>query len=511
MGTENLRTLQLSGSGSAAAAIGQNVNPSAAWPTVRVPSWSRQIDFQAPASSVQMVRIQNNVRQPQTQNISAGAAWSEQFDVWITPYGFLRGALENAVTIRTEAVLGLNYTVVSYLLQNKYKVEGYIDSQNMVARVRTWIDNNVLGDMLVEAIYSDYKDLGGVKVPGFIVVKHGGFPTLLLVVNDARPNVPVTIPAAAAPAAAPTPTVVAERIGDGIFFLRGGTHHSVAVEFADYVSVIEAPLNEPRSLAVIAEVRRLFPSKTVRYLINTHHHFDHSGGLRTWVDAGATIVTHEINRPFFEKAFTAARTLNPDRLEQSKKEAVIEAVGDTKIITDGSRTLELHLIKSNRHHDGILMAFLPKEKILIEADMYTPPAAGAAPPAPAALENPARHIQKLEKLRLDFETLAPLHGPGRATRADLYAYAGKPMRAISELPDPNAPRETAAAAGPDAALQRLMTTACTTCHNAARINNKQGDRAAWLATVTRMKSAGAEITDEQIPQLVDYLARTNGL
>jgi hypothetical protein len=158
------------------------------------------------------------------------------------------------------------------------------------------------------------------------------------------------------------------------------------------------------------------------------------------------------------------------------------------------------------------MAFLPKERILIEADMYTPPATGAAAPAAAALANAASLIDNLEKLRLDFETILPLHGPGKATRADLYSYAGKPMRAISELPDPKAPTAAAAAAtGPDAALQRLVATACTACHNAARINNKQGDRAAWLATVTRMKSAGAEIADEQIPLLVDYLLRTNGL
>src|SRR5438034_10548799 len=86
---------------------------------------------------------------------------------------------------------------------------------------------------------------------------------------------------------------------DGVFYIRGATHHSAAVEFADHVVVVEGPLNEQRSLAVIAEVKKLVPNKPIRYLVNTHHHFDHSGGLRTYVDQGVTIITHAINKPFY--------------------------------------------------------------------------------------------------------------------------------------------------------------------------------------------------------------------
>src|SRR5437899_4860673 len=96
---------------------------------------------------------------------------------------------------------------------------------------------------------------------------------------------------------------------DGVFYLRGGTHHSVAVEFADHVVVVEGPLNEQRSLAVIAEVNKLIANKPIRYLVNTHHHFDHSGGLRTYVDQGVTIITHAINKPFYDKSFTSQRQL----------------------------------------------------------------------------------------------------------------------------------------------------------------------------------------------------------
>ena len=90
----------------------------------------------------------------------------------------------------------------------------------------------------------------------------------------------------------PPVRVTTEKLADGIWYLTGGSHHSVLVEFADHVALIEAPQNEERSTAVIAEVKKLTPTKPIRYLVNTHHHFDHSGGLRTYVAEGATIVTH---------------------------------------------------------------------------------------------------------------------------------------------------------------------------------------------------------------------------
>jgi glyoxylase-like metal-dependent hydrolase (beta-lactamase superfamily II) len=89
----------------------------------------------------------------------------------------------------------------------------------------------------------------------------------------------------------------------------GGSHHSIVVEFNEYVAVAEAPLNEERSLAVLAEAKKLVPNKPVRYVLTTHHHFDHSGGLRTYVAEGATVVTHQSNVPYFEKTLTAPATL----------------------------------------------------------------------------------------------------------------------------------------------------------------------------------------------------------
>jgi glyoxylase-like metal-dependent hydrolase (beta-lactamase superfamily II) len=407
MGAANLKTIQYSGSGSTGT-LGQNINPESGWPLVKVEKYSREIDFDIP---------------PQ---------WPAQFDIFLNPYGFLKQALANNATVQSRTIGGKKYNVVSFTLQSKYKVNGYINDQNMVTKVETWLDNPVLGDMLVESNYSDYKDFAGFKFPGMIVQNQGGFPVLIVAVSDVKTNVPVIVQQPAVPATQAV-TVLSEKVADGVFYLRGGTHHSVAVEFSDHVVVIEAPQNEERSLAVIAEVKKQIPGKPIRYLVNTHHHFDHSGGLRAYVDEGATIVTHQVNKAFYEKTFAAPHTLNPDRLAQSRKKANIEAfsnrliLSDNRVVSETTRALELHLIKGSPHHDGILMAYLPKERIVIEVDVYTPPNVPPTTPAPAVNPATVNLVENLERLGLEFDRILPLHGPGVATKADLYRAVGKPV------------------------------------------------------------------------------------
>ena len=509
MGAENLRTIQFSGMGSNAG-IGQNTNPNNRWPLVRVKTYNREMDFSATASHVQMVRVQNGADQTQNQYISSTSPWASQFSFWLTPFGFIKGALANNPIVKTETIDGMKFNVVTFTLQNKYKVAGYINDQNLVERVQTWIDNDVLGDMLVEAGYSVYKDFGGVKFPTMIIEKQGGFPVLILSVSDVKPNATIKIEAGQTPAASAagvqTVSVQTEKIADGVFYLKGGTHHSVAVEFSDHAVVIEGPLNEPRSLAVIAEVKKLIPNKPIRYVVNTHHHFDHSGGLRTYVDEGATIVTHEINKEFYQQVFRAPRTLNPDRLARSQKNANIETVGDKKVLTDGTRTLELHLIKGNPHNDGILMAFLPKEKILIEVDVFNPPNAAAANAASLQAVNPntVNAVENVERLKLDFEKILPLHGPGAATRADLYAAVHKPV------PDFNAILSAKPAAPPVEPARQILNMVCTACHNLNRVQTKNLPQTEWVTIVDRMKGKGAELSDDDTSTLLDYLVKTYG-
>lgn len=450
MGAGSLKTLTVTGSGSVGT-LGQNLTPTMAWPLVSLKRYTRTLDFDAMASSLETVRLQNERETTQTQTIDGKSPWVQQADLWVsTPYPFLKGAQANQATLRTETVDGIRYNVVSFSVDAKYTVEGYISDKNIVERVRTFVDNDVLGDMPVEATYRDYKDFAGVKVPTLTVVRQGGFPTLIAGVADAKPNAAVSIAAPAAPAAPAAVTVSSEKIATGVYYLKGGSHHSVLVEFADHVALIEGPQNEARSLALLAEVKKLYPRKPLTQVINTHHHFDHAGGLRTFVDAGATIITDETNKPFYEAAFKTPRTLNPDRLQQSKRAPAITGVKDKLVLSDATQTLELHELKAAVHDEGMLVAFLPKEKLLIEVDMYTPPAPDAAPSAANAPVNPnaVALVTSLEKLRLDFDGILPLHGAMRAIRADLYAFVKKPLVPVSELPDPDAPTR-----GPDGRLR----------------------------------------------------------
>ncbi len=270
----------------------------------------------------------------------------------------------------------------------------------------------VLGDMHVEAAYSGYRDFGGVKYPSRMVLSQGGFPTLELNITAVQAGVSaaITVPDAVRNATPPAATVkvASEKLGDGVWLVGGGSHHSIAVEFKDHAAVIEGPQNDARAEAVIAEVKKLIPNKPIRLLVSTHHHFDHSGGVRAFIAEGATVVAHSVNVDFYKRIAKAPHTLNPDRLAREKKRAKVTAVGDKHVLTDGTRIVELHQIQGSPHHDGILMAYFPAEKILAEVDVYSPAAANATPPppSPAAINL----NDNIERLKLAVDRIVPLHG-----------------------------------------------------------------------------------------------------
>src|SRR4030095_17249842 len=109
--------------------------------------------------------------------------------------------------------------------------------------------------------------------------------------------------------------------------IAAGSHTRVAIEMKDYMIVVEAPLNDGRSVPVLAQVKQLVPGKPIRYVVNSHSHFDHSGGLRAAVAEGATIITQEQNKAYLERAFATRSTIAPDALEKSGRKARIMSVG----------------------------------------------------------------------------------------------------------------------------------------------------------------------------------------
>ena len=233
-------------------------------------------------------------------------------EIWATPHGFLKAAAANNATSQPAD----GGSEVSFTVGGKHKYVGRINAQNQLEKVQTSIDNTVLGDTPVEITYSDYRDFDGVMFPARIVRTQGGYPVLDITVSKvaANPAVDIAVPDPVRSFTPPAVTVTVEKLADGVYYVKGGSHHSVAIDQRDHIVVVEAPQNEARSTAVIAKVKETIPNKPIKYLINSHHHFDHSGGLRTYVDEGATIVTHASNKPYYEQAWAAPRTINPDKL-----------------------------------------------------------------------------------------------------------------------------------------------------------------------------------------------------
>jgi glyoxylase-like metal-dependent hydrolase (beta-lactamase superfamily II) len=220
----------------------------------------------------------------------------------------------------------------------------------------------------------------------------------------------LTVPDSVKQAALPPVKVESQKLAEGVWWLGGGTHHSVLVEYPTYLTMIEAPLNEERSLAVIAEAKKLVPNKPIKYLVNTHQHFDHSGGIRTYIAEGATVITNAMYKPFYEQAYKAPRTLAPDKLSQNPKKAAFVTVKDKYVLADGGRSIEILHVENDNHNEGILMVYFPKEKILVEADDYTPIPPNGPPPAPRAVAFTNNLYANIERLKLDVATVAPLHG-----------------------------------------------------------------------------------------------------
>jgi glyoxylase-like metal-dependent hydrolase (beta-lactamase superfamily II) len=453
LGVAELKSIEYSGSGKWFQ-FGQAANPTLPWPAFDVKSFTATINYDTPAARVQMERIQvvepnrqrpAPVTQCPVQVVSGTNAWNltpvpctagappaaqpqpaaveeRTMEIWTTPHGFLKAAAANNATSQPAE----GGSDVSFTVGGKYRYTGRINAQNHVERVRTAIDNPVLGDTLVEITYSDYRDFQGVTFPGRIVRTQGGHPVLDLTVSSVTkdPALDLPVPENVRAFTPPPVNVQVQKLANGVYYFTGGSHHSLVIDQRDHIVVVEGPQDEARSLAVIAKAKEAIPDKPIRYLVNTHVHFDHSGGLRTYVAEGATIVTHEMNRPYYEQAWSAPRTLNPDSLAKASKPATFETFKDKHVLTDGKRSIEVHHIAGNGHNDAFAMVYLPAEKILSMVDAWAPLAPNAPPP-PAPSPFAINLYENIQRLKLDVRQIAALHGPGVATLADLRNAVGQ--------------------------------------------------------------------------------------
>jgi len=448
MGGTNLKTLRYSADGTGYT-FGQAFVPNAAWPKITVHATTRSINYDSASMRDEITFSRAEPRggggyplQGEARNdqfVSAAFAWNGSpagpqpgprfvvdrvHQLWITPHGVLKAAQRNRAAAQTRSDGGASVTALKFSEPGRFDAVAIVGADGLVQRVESRVPDAVLGEVDVVTRYSNYRDVGGVKFPGRIEQSVAGHPVLDLTVRDVQPNAPVEIVLPDAVRNVAGERVTTEKLADGVWHVAGGSHNSVAIEMRDHLVLVETPLNDGRSQPVIDAVKALAPGKPIRYVINSHSHFDHAGGLRAAVAEGATVVTQATNVAYFERAFATPARIAPDRLAQSGRRPAFMAVSDKATLSDGARTIDIHRITDSVHNDTFLMVHLPNEKILIEADAYTPLAPNAQPPATPNANN-VNLIANIERLKLQVERIAPLHGRV-VPLADLYTTASRP-------------------------------------------------------------------------------------
>ena len=425
--------------------LGQNMSPRADLPYYEVENYRLQIDYEHERWQLRQDRTSTfltgsplvGVRQ--TYGLDGDVAYDTQgqgtvratdrvaADRWAemyhNPIGVLLLALDETSTVsnlREEE----GQQVVDVAAAGGTQFTLFVDGETgLPSKVMSAAYHPNLGDVAIETLFEDYGETGGL----------GGFQARLMLPRSyttsldrfrisayrvsTSPNSPLdglSAPADVRAAAPMTSTVTVEvaEVASGIWYLTGQSHHSVLVEFEEYLALVEAPQGEARTLAVIARVRELHPDKPLQYVVNTHHHFDHSAGIRAVVSEGLTVVTHELNRSFFEDMVARQHSIVQDALARNPQPLTIETVTGDEIyeLTDGDRTLQIYRIQDDLHCDAIVMAYLPRERLLIEVDAYSP-TSREAPFAEVLLRN-------IKDRGLQVDTILPLHG-GAADLADL--------------------------------------------------------------------------------------------
>lgn len=410
---------------------GQDMTPEATGQTFTATGYRRAIDVAGGRARVEQTRtpnfeyFQGRAPQKQVQGIDGqvgykvlpngttppappNVAKDRRAEIYHHPITMVRAALDPAAKLENARNLAGESAVAVTTADGLAFTLAIDGATKLPSRVVSMTDNTVLGDVAIETTFADYQDVDGLKLPARLTTKMDTLTTADIRVT--RQAVDADVGDLAAPPAAttaaktavpPQPNVVVEEVAKGVWLMGGQTHHSVVVEFDDHLMLIEAP-NEARTLAVIAKARELRRGKPVTQVVNSHHHFDHSGGIRAAISEGLTVITHKANAKFFEDLAARSRTIAPDALAKNPKPLKLETVDDELILKDGTREVRLYHIAGNPHGDAMLMAYLPRERLLVEVDAFSP-GAQAQPYAANLLENVKRR-----NLRVD--RIVPLHG-----------------------------------------------------------------------------------------------------
>jgi len=452
MGTARLRSVQYTGTGSINM-TGQAYTTGGAWPRYTVTKYTMSVDYSLPVMRQELIRIDDakvprgggaGGYNPQTfqggirpipgdiimnTTIDARNNQNAAIQFWLTPHGFLKGIAANMASAKTATVRGKK--TLTFTAFGKFPLTATIDNANLIEKVEALVDIPFTGDTVLDGAYTNYRDLDGIRFPMHILMREGGWPVLEINVAQVSPNAQAAIdvvqraaaPAAAAPAAPAAPPQPV-KLADGVWQLVPNGEGSILVEFKDYVVMVEAPGSDAVTAASIAAAQRLTPGKPIKYVVNSHHHADHAGGMRAYVAEGIPIITHESHKKYYEEQiFKNPHTINPDRLARMPRAPMLEFVKDKRVITDGNQTLEIYLMKDQPHAEGLLMMYLPKPKLLIQADAYIP--RPGAPPLPMPSPYTTNLVDNISRLKLDVTRMVQIHG-GSSPYTEVLEAAGRP-------------------------------------------------------------------------------------
>jgi glyoxylase-like metal-dependent hydrolase (beta-lactamase superfamily II) len=341
----------------------------------------------------------------------------------IPPFVLLE-ALDRAATLRwlgEDEIGGRKQKVISVIRPDNQQLSLSFDAQtNLLTRYGYLYADPVTGDSEIAQTYAGYRTIGKLKLPSSRALYNSGGVIQEAEYTDLQIN---TKPAesvfvgpdnfeklAAAPATPPPPAV--SKVAEDVYLLQGlagGTHNVLFVAFNDHILVLEAPeqiLYGSNSVQALTKIKETVPGKPIKYLVLTHHHSDHAGGFREYVAEGATIVTTANTKTFLEKAVTESSLL--PKLQGRQNKLSIETIENKKrIFQDDKHVVEIYDVGPNPHANEILVAYLPKEKILFQADLLNPAANGTIP---IAQDSTISFSERLQQLGLQVEKIYGVHG-----------------------------------------------------------------------------------------------------
>ena len=260
----------------------------------------------------------------------------------------------------------------------------YFDrTSGLLLSVEQVTDDPILGDRRTATWYTRWQDAGGIKLPRQVDVEWNGRPQGHTVYTAAATGgtpdagafaIPDSI-AARAPkssSAVPPVAVAVAQVAPGVWHLTGGSHHSLVVEQSAGLIVVEGPFSTARTRAVLDTLKVRFPAKPVQLVIATHHHWDHTSGLRGYLAAGVPVMIHNRNTGFVEQVAAAQKTVAPDQLSRGARAPQIRGIGDSLTVGEGNGRIVLYGLPTV-HVEGMLMAYVPSAKVLFNSDLFGPP------------------------------------------------------------------------------------------------------------------------------------------